>query len=635
VYTTCQEVGFDYLRDRLTAGSEDQVIVSLGVLIIDEADSILIDEATVPLVLSGVGRNETHILKALNQVADRLQEGRDFEVQRDVMAVTITESGYDMLESSLNAKSEMGKSANSLYADVISMMDGVVAVLTARHIYREDKEYLLKDNQIVIVDEHTGRAQEGRRWSNMIHQALEFKHGLEVQSEPPTLATASISTIVHRFKAIAGISGTAALAKEELATLYNIDVKTVSPRIPSIRIDAPRRMYRTQESKWDAIIEVARKASKRGQPVLIGTGSVDESEAIARKLQSVGVEHALLNARTVVEETKIIARAGAPGMITVATQMAGRGTDILLGGNPDERPHEALAIDRQAALNAGGLLVIGASCSMSRRVDEQMKGRSGRQGEPGATIFFSSVEDELIREYAGNRIRDVLDKMDVADQEGAEGALVERLVLVAQRKREQIDEDMRRDLFRYDEIIRQQMDLFYHKRAVIAEGIKAMPSGDNEYIVACFRAAAEDLASRYPEIAADMDRVCRDIAVRWNLKMEPGMVEKVADAKGLKEALVLLASQYGAFRLTKIKAELVPAFLLHSTLEGLDREWSNHLEEIQYLRKSVGLRTIANENPRIAFQKASYELFDGIFDEAVRHSGSVLLGVFIPEPAQA
>lgn len=652
-YATAQELGFDYLRDHLVGSLQDLVQGPLDVLLVDEADSVLIDEAGTPLILTGEARDEVALPTRLASLPPFLTLDEHYSIDRQTMRVDITDAGYDQMEAWLRSQGLLEEHESLHDPENLLVAHAVSMALTAHAVYRRDIEYLVKDEQIVIVDENTGRALAGRRWADGLHQAVEAKEGLAVRAEAPTLASITYQSFLKLFDHLAGVTGTAESVREELASQYGLDVNVISTHRPVQRVDEEDLVYRTARSRDEAVVVEVIGAHNRKQPVLLGTESVEASEALAETLRSHGLKVNVLNARHHAEEAQIIAEAGRPGAITIATQMAGRGTDIILGGNleaalagaPAENRHEAITQrwedDRALVMEAGGLYVIGMSRASSRRIDRQLRGRTGRQGDPGRSRFFLSLEDEIVRTFAGEHLDAVMERLEVGD-EGLEGRALTRIVRQAQSMREQIDQEARESLMKYDDVVANQRQHIYLLREMY---LKELERDDAEHqrdaiVDQALVTAAEDLAARH--IAqddqgvhrADLAGLVSDIGKRWNLAVTEDLFSNVSDdPEEIGKLLNRMVKQYYAHRKTFIDERVQGKFETVSIVEGVDKAWQAQQKRLETLREGINLRSYANEVPQLAFQREAGQMFEHVLNEAQAYAADVLLGAHIPNKA--
>jgi len=660
VYATAQELAFDYLRDNLVGSKQERVQAGLECLIVDEADSILLDEACTPLILSGEPQKDDGLYARLISLVHLLCEGEHYIVDRKNMHVDITENGYDLIEKWLLDVGLLASDRDSLHdVENLGLAHSVISSVAAHTLYRRDIEYLVEGGKVVIIDEHTGRAMKGRRWSDGIHQAIEAKEGLEVRAEAPTLASISYQGFVRLYQHLSGLTGTAVSERDELASVYQLDAEAIPTHRPIQRIDDHDRVFRTGAARDQALVKEVMDAHARRQPVLLGTDSVESSEALAESLRKHGIKPAVLNARNHAMEADIIAEAGRPGAVTIATQMAGRGTDILLGGNlqaaidscPGEdrlaAVRERWEDDYQEVLDAGGLYVIGTCRAPSRRVDRQLRGRAGRQGDPGRSCFFLSIEDDFVRTFAGEKLDQLMVRFEVTDDEALEGKMMDRIIKQAQSTREEIDRSMRQELIKFDDVLANQRAAVYAVRNEWLEGLEGENTAENRsgLVQRAIEAAAIDMSEKHgsAQVACSAEKLTRwrpdalisDIAARWNLQLAPAMFERFEDdPSGLPDFLLALATSYYAHRQQIIDPRVIDRFERVSLLEGLDRSWQEHQKRLSILRDGINLRSYANQNPRYAFQIEAGKLFALVFDDSLLLSAQTLLGAYIPTKAQ-
>ncbi|MCH2559268.1 MAG: preprotein translocase subunit SecA [Alcanivorax sp.] len=636
-YGTNNEFGFDYLRDNMAFRLEDRVQRPLYYAIVDEVDSILIDEARTPLIISGPAADSSELYKQMNVLIPRLKaqteedEGHYFidEKQRQV---ELTEEGHQLIESLL-VENKLLEEGESLYAaHNLTLLHHVHAALKAHALFHKDREYVVQNGQIVIVDEHTGRTMPGRRWSEGIHQAVEAKEGVRIQQENQTLASTTFQNYFRLYEKLAGMTGTADTEAVEFRQIYGMDVVVIPTNRPMVRKDANDLVYLTLQEKFDAIVEAVRDCVERGAPVLVGTATIEASEYLAQRLTQEKIKHQVLNAKQHQREAQVIAQAGRPGTVTIATNMAGRGTDIMLGGNAEEEikhmeePSEELAekirseweANHKQVLEAGGLHIIGTERHESRRIDNQLRGRAGRQGDPGYTRFFLSMEDDLMRIFASDRVRNMMRSLGLKDGEAIEHRWVTRAIENAQRKVEARNFDIRKNLLEYDNVANDQRKVVYSQREQILE--------------------SEDLASSVESIRRDV------VPEVVHSHMPPGSVEDQWDAEGLEKTLY---AEYGCdvpiqrwleedkglhiegitervieqleAQYERKRADIGPDTLRqiekHLMLQILDRHWKEHLASMDHLRQGIHLRGYAQKNPKQEYKKEAFELFQTMLNQ--------------------
>ncbi|WP_200260236.1 preprotein translocase subunit SecA, partial [Halorhodospira neutriphila] len=655
-YGTNNEFGFDYLRDNMAFRKEDKVQRALGYALIDEVDSVLIDEARTPLIISGPAEQSGDLYEAMARLVPRLtpqeeelEEGEeatgDYQVDEKARQVFLTEVGHDRAEELLRAEGLLGAGESLYDARNINLVHHLNAALRAHTLYQRDVHYLVRDNQIVIVDEFTGRAMPGRRWSEGLHQAVEAKEGVPVQPENQTLASITFQNYFRLYGKLAGMTGTADTEAFEFQHIYSLEVLSVPTHKPMIRQDHHDLIYRTAEEKYDALIEDIRDCVQRDQPVLVGTTSIEASERVSNALQQAGVEHSVLNAKHNESEAQIIAEAGRPGKVTIATNMAGRGTDIVLGGNldaelaelgddPDPAEVERRKADWQErhdrVVAAGGLHVLGTERHESRRIDNQLRGRSGRQGDPGSSRFYLSLEDPLLRIFASERMSGMLQRLGLEHGEAIESGMVSRVIENAQRKVEAHNFDMRKHLLEFDDVANDQRKVIYEQRNELLE--------------------ADDVSETVDAIRRDViDKVISE-------HIPPGSIDELWDIQGLERTLAEEFNQplpvarwleeddelheqslreriqseiEAAYRAKEQEAgaEVVRHFEKAAMLQVLDKHWKEHLAAMDHLRQGVALRGYAQRNPKQEFKKDAFNMFQEMLEGLKREAVGVLLRV--------
>lgn len=543
-YGTNNEFGFDYLRDNMAFSSEGESQRGYHYTIVDEVDSILIDEARTPLIISAPGDESTDKYYTFAKLAAGLKENEDFEIDEKAKAPTFTENGQHRIVKQLGS--------DPWGENDISTTHQLESALKARAIFKRDQNYVVKDGEIIIVDEFTGRLMPGRRWSGGIHQAVEAKEGVKVQQESKTLATITFQNYFRMYEKLSGMTGTAMTSAEEFHKVYKLDSIIVPTNKPTIRKDLPDRVYRTLEGKFKAVVKEIKKKNKEGQPVLVGTVSIERNEFLGKLLEREGVDHQILNAKQHEKEGEIIAQAGKPGAVTIATNMAGRGVDIVLGGNPKNLEKEKQVIDK------GGLCVIGTERHEARRIDNQLRGRTGRQGDPGSSQFFVSLEDDLMRVFGGDRIKGMMEKMNFPEDQPIEAGLVSKAIESAQSKIEGMNFDSRKHVLEYDDVMNKHREVFYRKRKEILE-----------------KADKKELRGYLLEVIEKAGKTEEDYK-----KKE----EEIGEEK-MKE---------------------IERFVC---LKVLDTLWIEHLENMSYLRDSVSLRAYGQQDPLVEYKKEGHRMF--------------------------
>ena len=638
-YGTNNEFGFDYLRDNLAFRLEDRVQRQLAFAVVDEVDSILIDEARTPLIISGPADDNTDLYLRINQLVPHLtrqeaEEGPgDFAVDEKQKQVHMTEAGHEHVEQ-LMAQNGLLREGESLYdAANIRLMHHLNAALRAHALYRRDVEYIVRGGEVIIVDEFTGRTMQGRRWSDGLHQAVEAKEGVRVREENQTVASITFQNYFRLYRKLSGMTGTADTEAPEFLQIYGLEVVVVPTHRPMARKDMPDLVYLTQKDKFQAIIEDIQECSKRGQPVLVGTTSIETSELLSGILKKAGIEHEVLNAKQHEREALIVEQAGRPGAVTIATNMAGRGTDIVLGGSlaaelaalgpeADAATKDAVRAEWQKrhdqALAAGGLHIVGTERHESRRIDNQLRGRSGRQGDPGSSRFFLSMEDNLMRIFGDpNRTKRLLQMAGMKEGEVIESGMLSRQIEKAQRKVESHNFDIRKQLLTFDDVANDQRKVVYQQRTELmgTEDLSAAIAGIREEAVGNLveqhlpRSAAQsewDTRGLQEAIARDFN-VAVDPAA-W-LAAEPELEEAV-----LRQRVVdAVAAVYDA-KVTRIGAPIMRHVEKDVTLRTLDQHWRDHLAALDYLRQGIHLRGYAQKDYRFEYKREAFELFSAMLE---------------------
>jgi len=637
-YGTNNEFGFDYLRDNMATRLEDKVQRDLHYAIVDEVDSILIDEARTPLIISGAMEDSTELYIKVNELVPRLtrqkeEEGPgDYSVDEKTKQVYLTEDGHQHLEELLSGASLLPEGASLYDAGNIMLMHHVNAALRAHALYRREVEYIVKDGEVVIVDEFTGRTMPGRRWSDGLHQAIEAKEGVKIRAENQTLASITFQNYFRLYKKLSGMTGTADTEAREFHEIYALEVVVIPTNKPMIRQDNPDLVYLSQTEKFKAVILDIRDCVKRGQPALVGTASIETSEHLSDLLKKEKIPHQVLNAKQHALEAQIVAQAGRPGTITIATNMAGRGTDIVLGGSlevelkalppeADEADRARLRADWQsrhdAVLKSGGLHIIGSERHESRRIDNQLRGRSGRQGDPGSSRFYLSLDDNLMRIFAGDKVKNWMQRFGVQESEAIEHPWVTKAVENAQRKVEAHNFDIRKSLLEYDDVANDQRKVIYEQR--------------NELL------HAESIADTMQAIMADVVNGVIDAHIppqsveeQWNI---PGLMEALEREFALKLDIQgwlakdpelheeplrkrILDAFQESYRLKQEQAgaEVLRHFEKAVMLQVLDALWREHLANMDYLRQGIHLRGYAQVDPRREYKRDAFDMFARMLD---------------------
>jgi len=656
-YGTNNEFGFDYLRDNMAFTSDEKVQRELNFAIVDEVDSILIDEARTPLIISGAvsDSNELHlrfkeIVKKLEQgehkeAKDDIEEG-DFSIDEKNRAVHITEQGHQRVEEILVEEGILPENESLYNTNNINLIHYLNSALRASAVFQRDVHYVVKNGEVIIVDEFTGRTMQGRRWGEGLHQAIEAKEGVEIQSENQTLAAITFQNYFRLYEKLSGMTGTADTEAPELMQIYNLEVVLVPTNKPMIREDNTDLVYLSKEEKYDAVIEDIKGCIERKQPVLVGTASIEVSELISDLLKKGKIKHNVLNAKQHENEAHIIEQAGSPGAVTIATNMAGRGTDIVLGGNldaelakkPDASEQKITEIrsqweqQHQKVLDAGGLHVIGSERHESRRIDNQLRGRSGRQGDPGSSRFYLSLEDDLMRIFASDRVGSLMKKLGMERGEAIEHPWVNRAIENAQRKVEGHNFDIRKQVLEYDDVANDQ------RKVVYAQRNEMMSEADLSGMVEVIR---EDVVNNVISgfiIPGSLDEQWDVPGLEAALSEEFGSNMPVAEwlekedelnEEGLRRRILdTLVTEYRA-KEQIAGAEGMRNYEKHILLNVLDRIWKEHLAAMDYLRQSIGLRGYAQKNPKQEFKRESFDMFSEMLDKIKHEAVSILSKVQI------
>lgn len=623
VYGTNNEFGFDYLRDNMKFSLQDYVQRELNFAIVDECDSILIDEARTPLIISGPKDDSTDKYFEVNKIIPHLRLDVHFTMDEKSKTVSLTEEG--------NSKAEELLRIENLYDPVhIDLLHHIYQGLKAHHIFKRDVDYMIKDGEVVIVDEFTGRLMEGRRWSDGLHQAVEAKEGVKVKNENQTLATITFQNYFRMYNKLAGMTGTADTEAEEFKKIYKLDVHVIPTNKPIKRADHDDVVYKTERAKFKAIVEDIKTRQEKGQPVLVGTVSIQRSEKISRLLRDEGVTHNVLNAKHHEREAEIVAQAGRKGAITIATNMAGRGTDIVLGGNPEymaraELPPDAddakvqevaqkykaqCEIEKQAVLGAGGLYIIGTERHESRRIDNQLRGRSGRQGDPGESRFYLSLEDDLMRIFNGERIQRIMNTLKVPEDEPIMAGMVSRAIEGAQRKVEGHQFDIRKHLLEYDDVMNQQRTAIYgwRRKVLSGENLERMILDNLGDVTSAILDSFANEGDKFQNW--DLEGMNTALSQQFGLHIDFGNraelnPEKVTEAvsKAVKEIYDRQKNQLGQFY------DQVATMVL---LQTIDTKWKEHLEFIDKLKEGINLRAYAQKDPLIEYKKEAFGAFQNV-----------------------
>ena len=672
-YGTNNEFGFDYLRDNLVYHNTERVQRPLHYAIVDEVDSILIDEARTPLIISGPADDNTELYHKLNSVpamltaqtveptSDNPDPEGDFWVDEKNKQIHLSEAGHEKVEQILAQMGLLQEGSNLYDTQNITLVHFLFAALRAHKLYTKDKEYVVQNDEVVIVDEFTGRLMAGRRWSDGLHQAVEAKEGVTVQSESVTMASITFQNYFRMYEKLGGMTGTADTEAYEFQQIYGLETVVIPTNRPIIRADKQDLIYRSAEEKFDAVIADIKDCIQRGQPALVGTASIETSELLSRLLEQEKIPHNVLNAKQHEREAHIIAQAGRPGTITIATNMAGRGTDIVLGGNvkkqaefinnneelsDEEKARQVQALhDEWEALHAqviaaGGLHIIGTERHESRRIDNQLRGRSGRQGDPGSSRFYLSMDDSLLRIFAGERLKAMMDRLKIPRGEAIESGMVTRSIESAQRKVEGHNFDIRKQLLEYDDVANDQRRVIYAQRndlldegdiSAVRESVNGMRDDVLEQAVRDFvpHGSIEE-QWRLPELEAHLrNQYSLDVpVVAWMGE------HKTATDEDLIEHIQSAAKDVYQAKIDRVGEEGFHNFERVLMLQTIDHQWREHLSALDHLRQGIHLRGYAQKNPKQEYKREAFELFSMMLDRVKENVSGVLMNVQIQEEEQ-
>src|SRR5664280_1374666 len=672
-YGTNNEFGFDYLRDNMVQDTRDRVARGLSYAIVDEVDSILIDEARTPLIISGQAEDHTEMYVSINAVVPKLKkqigeldlrtgEGvidpGDFTVDEKTHQVFLTEDGHENAERLLREAGLLVEGASLYDPANITLMHHVYAALRARHLYNRDQHYVVQAGEdgkpeVVIVDEFTGRLMTGRRWSDGLHQAVEAKEGVPIQSENQTLASITFQNYFRMYGKLSGMTGTADTEAYEFQEIYGLETVVIPPNLPTIRKDELDLVYKTNREKFAAVIADIRDCHARGQPVLVGTTSIENSELISGLLDKTKLPHNVLNAKQHAREAEIVAQAGRPGVITIATNMAGRGTDIVLGGNvenqikiidadatipeSDKIASAAQLIDEWQGLHdsvkvQGGLRIIATERHESRRIDNQLRGRSGRQGDPGSSRFYLSLDDPLMRIFAGDRVRSIMERLKMPDGEAIEAGIVTRSIEGAQRKVEARNFDVRKQLLEYDDVANDQRKVIYEQRNDILEAETLSAQIANLRASTMQDVVRTHVPSESVEEQWDLPGLEKTLREEWQLDV--ALVAEVDKSDVITDDEVVAKVQQAAdaafdAKVERVGLEQFTPFMRMILLQSIDQHWREHLAALDYLRQGIHLRGYAQKNPKQEYKREAFDLFSQLLDVVKMDVTRVLMTVRI------
>ncbi|WP_283745625.1 preprotein translocase subunit SecA [Sideroxydans sp. CL21] len=662
-YGTNNEFGFDYLRDNMAANAEDRFQRGLNFAVVDEVDSILIDEARTPLIISGQAEDNLDVYLQMNKLVPNLKRQADenapgdFHVDEKNHQILLSESGHEHAERLL-AQAGLLPIGGSLYDPAnITLIHHLYAALRAHNLFFLDQHYVVQNNEVIIVDEFTGRLMAGRRWSDGLHQAVEAKEGVEIQKENQTLASITFQNYFRMYNKLSGMTGTADTEAYEFQSIYNLETVIIPPHRPTVRKDMMDKVYLTTREKYAAVIADIRDCHERGQPVLVGTTSIETSELLSGLLAKEKLPHQVLNAKQHAREAEIVAQAGRPKMVTIATNMAGRGTDIVLGGNV-EKPIELVRMDEsldaaakeqrigelraewepihKQVIASGGLHIIGTERHESRRVDNQLRGRSGRQGDPGSSRFYLSLEDPLLRIFASDRVAAIMNKFKLPEGEAIEHTWVTRAIENAQRKVEARNFDMRKQILEYDDVANDQRKVIYQQRAEllestdISETINAMREGVLSDTV------AEHIPHGSMEEQWDAAGLEKTLGAEYQLHQPVAQwleQEKQLDENGLRSRIIEAAQQQYQAKVEHVGANVMHGYERIVMLQSLDQHWREHLAALDHLRQGIHLRGYAQKNPKQEYKREAFDLFATMLEAIKRDVTQTLMNVQIRSEA--
>ncbi len=651
VYGTNNEFGFDYLRDNMAFSARNRFQRGLGFAIVDEVDSILIDEARTPLIISGPAEESVDLYPKINSIVPKLDRQKeedqpgDFSVDEKTRQVSLTESGYEHAEQLLQEIGLLSPESSLYEIGNIALLHHLYAGLRAYHLFNRDVDYIVRDNTIVIIDEFTGRMMPGRRWSDGLHQAIEAKEGVTVHQENQTLASITFQNYFRLYDKLSGMTGTADTEAPEFVQIYGLEVVIIPTNQPMVRADHADLVYRTAAEKYAAIVAGIEDCQSRHQPVLVGTASIESSEYLSGILRKKKIRHQVLNAKHHGKEAEIIAEAGRPGKVTIATNMAGRGTDIVLGGNlelelggleDEARRTEAgrqWEERHQKVIAAGGLHVLGTERNESRRVDNQLRGRCGRQGDPGSSRFYLSLEDNLMRIFGSQKVSGLMERLGMQEGEAIEHPWVSRAIENAQKKVEGHNFDTRKQLLEYDDVANEQRKVIYEQRNDLmnAQNISRYISEIREEVVN--NVMDQSMAPQTLEEQWDVEQLEKDMEKEFGMQLEVGKwlaEDSTLHEESLRQRILDAVVELNESKADRFGRDNMENFEKQIMLKVLDEQWKEHLANMDYLRQGIGLRGYAQKNPKQEYKREAFNMFTSLL-ESVRHEVVTLLArVHVP-----
>ncbi len=648
-YGTNNEFGFDYLRDNMKFSIEDYVQRELHYAIVDEVDSILIDEARTPLIISGPAEESTDKYYKINRIIPFLKPGQDYQVEEKSHTAFLTEEGVAHVERLLHVE-------NLYDPRNIEILHHVNQALRAHTLFKRDVDYVVKDGQVIIVDEFTGRLMPGRRWSDGLHQAIEAKENVRIENENQTLATITFQNYFRMYKKLAGMTGTADTEATEFRKIYNLDVVVIPTNMPLIRTNYPDVIYKTEKEKFRAVVKEIEELHQKGRPVLVGTISIEKSERLSQMLKKRGIPHNVLNAKHHEREAEIIAQAGRVGAVTISTNMAGRGTDILLGGNPKflarslaedpanedsikkayEKALQIVQKEKEKVVVLGGLHVIGTERHEARRIDNQLRGRAGRQGDPGSSRFYLSLEDDLLRIFGSERISHIMDRLGIEEDQPIEHRLVTKAIENAQRRVEAHNFEIRKHLLEYDNVMNKQREVIYAQRREVLSGENLRDS-----VLEMVEEQIESFVDLYTDekgLPEDwdwkglQDAIYQQFSFRWN---PPPLNEDGLNRSRLKEMLTEEAKKIYERKEKEFGEPLIRYLEKVLMLQSIDHHWKDHLLAIDQLKEGIGLRGYGQKDPLIEYQKEAYQMFLDMLERIKRDTVQKLFAIQIAKQEEA
>ena len=611
-YGTNNEFGFDYLRDNMKFDRDSLVQPQLNFAIVDEVDSILIDEARTPLIISGPAEKSTDLYYQVNSVIPRLSADRHYSIDEKARTATLTEDGVARCEQLL-------KVDNLFDSRYIELLHHINQALKAHTLFKRDVDYIVKDGEVIIVDEFTGRLMPGRRYSEGLHQALEAKENVKIENENQTLATITFQNYFRMYDKLAGMTGTADTEAAEFKKIYDLDVVVIPTNMPMIRKDFPDMIYKTRQDKFDAVLDEIEQLHAQGQPVLVGTISIDVSESLSKKLKKRGIKHSVLNAKNHEKEAEVVAMAGQKESVTISTNMAGRGTDIVLG---------------QGVTDLGGLHILGTERHESRRIDNQLRGRSGRQGDPGSSRFYLALEDDLLRIFGGERISSIMEKLGMPDGEPIEHNMISRAIENAQARVEGHNFEIRKQLLEYDDVMNQQREVIYRQRREALDGKSLKPS-----ILEMIREKAEEIADAFaseksPPEEWDLKSIRDAVFKQFNFHLNTINADSLEDLDrdALADLIFESADKVYTQRESAVGPEDFRQLERVIMLQTVDNLWKDHLLSMDHLKEGIGLRGYAQQNPLIVYKKEGFEMFNEMISRIKEQTLGILFRIQIEEP---